>query len=136
MGWRIRDVTSSRFPPVSSFLFLFFLSLSLFPLPFHFLHPPFLALTSRLVLARSGITWCTCMHACMQAQWTHACMHACISKRGWLNSRFRPGSLFLSLSPFSLFLFPASFSLSFSPVFPPPRGEEENRSSLKSCSTG
>lgn len=22
----------------------------------------------------------------------HACMHACISKRGWLNSRFRPGS--------------------------------------------
>lgn len=65
-------------PPRPSFYLPLSFSPSLFTPLLSVLHPPFLALSPRLALARSGITWRTCMHACMHASTVPACLHACM----------------------------------------------------------
>jgi len=68
---RPRDILRSPLSPLSILspsLFLFSSLLILFVL-----HPLFIALSPRL--ARSDITWRTCMHACMRPPCLHACMH-------------------------------------------------------------
>lgn len=65
------------------------------------LHPPFLA------LARSGITWRTCMHACMQAGRHGGRMHACMhleARMAQLAVQTGVSLLLLLLLSFSSFL--------------------------------
>lgn len=104
-------VSSSLLVPLSILSLSFSLSSPFFIFSVH--HPPFLALSPRLALARSGITWCTCMHACRHGGRMHACMHASRSEDGSTRGSGRDLSFSLFLSPFSLFftLSSPSFSL-------------------------
>jgi len=98
-----RDVLAiSSGLPCPLFLSFLLLSFSFPPFSFSSFSIHSLSLFPRVSPAPISHGAHACMHACVH----RACMHACISKRGWLNSRFRPESL-------SLFFF-SFFSLSHS----------------------
>lgn len=106
------------FVPFSSLFLYLSLIFSAFRVPFSLSLSLAACLFSLLSLARFvrfiGITWRTCMHACMHACRMHPCMHAF--------RRSEDGSTLPVQAGVSGFL-------------PLLRGEE-NRSSLKSCPTG